>query len=359
MARVKRRHNALRSASALVALLAWCALDAHAQDDGTTLARTVDRLGSDAWMERELADEALTHADAFDLDALAGQYQRDDLGPEQRLRLWRAMVNRFRLEPKGGLGVSFGSANEGAVSIESLVPGFPAGALLQPGDAIVAVDGRLVTGQTHLRAEILSRLPGDVMATLLRRKGLLIEADLPLGAYSLLQDPASLDEQSNERAMRLRLARRGIEPPHADRVGDGAGADDWIDAAFPDKRAATGDDNGQRRTANVLTEGTPDSMERMRSRQAFWIGWDVARKESDDQQRAEAGRRLNMTVGIRAIYVEYERSLQTRIGQQRRAGEPTEYLEGRLAWAHDRMRELDERLADDARWIEKKPDPTP
>ncbi len=150
-------------------------------------------------------------------------------------RLDQASLVRFaRDEPKGGLGVSFGATRKGHVEIGTVVgtEQFPASKLLKPGDAIIQIDGKVALGSAHLRAEILSRKPGDLIPVLIRRDMSVVERLLPLGAFKNLTGAAQIEEPVIRMAIALRRERLGIQFPTHDSIGAQVGADDWIAAAF-------------------------------------------------------------------------------------------------------------------------------
>ena len=127
-----------------------------------------------------------------------------EFSPEIRELLDVSTLNRFRSDtPKGALGVSFGATRPGHVEIQTIVGdgSFPASDMLKPGDVIIEVSGVLVEGSAHLRAEILSRLPGDTMPVVIERDGLTIARELPLGSYRNLTGAAMIETDVLRRAL--------------------------------------------------------------------------------------------------------------------------------------------------------------
>jgi hypothetical protein len=317
----------------------------------TDFPTLVERLDDDAWLTRESATQSIATDDSIPLDAIAGALGRDDLSTEQRTRLWQAALNRFRMEPKGGLGVSFQPGGEGGVRIGETIAGFPAAELLRAGDTVVSVEGRYVSGQNELRAEILSRRPGEVMGVLVRRDREVLELALPLGAYSELTGAAMLDEPTAAWALRLRLERAGAAAERIDGIGDGLGATAWIGAAFPEGGVLPIEERGERADPSVVVPGS--GTVRGRGRISFWPGPDEAMKDAGEAFRALIGRLMTERVRLRSVMVEFERSLTIAIRDGEANGEDVSSLEARLAALRERMREMDEALGETARRMDQ------
>lgn len=321
------------------------ALAAAADEPGVL----VERLDDPDWGVREGATAALMQTDEVPGEAIEAALRRDDLSPEQRVRLIRVAATRFRFAPLGGLGVSFGQGGEGGVSINGVVPGFPAADLLRAGDVILMIGDNPVAGQDHLRAEILSRRPGESMPVLVRRDRTILDLDLPLGSYNNLDGAAALDESTVRQAMRLRYERSGIAWPEPDAVGGGLTASAWIDAAFPDGRDGVENQPGDRRGPGVADARRGLDRELSGRRRGIWTTRAEAERGVGDQLRADMGRAITAGVRQRSVLVEFERSLSERLRAAEERGEDTESLAARLEGVRERMRGLDRELIETTR----------
>lgn len=323
-------------------------------------AAWIERLGDESWSVREAATEALgvvTRADESARDAsIKEALGRADLSEEMRLRLVRVAAWRFRSAELGGLGVQFGRSGEGAVEIGLVVPGFPASGLLRPGDVVLAVDGEIVGGMEHLRAEILSRRPGETLPVWVRRDRTVQEIVLPLGSYASLQGGAALDDVTVRWAMGLRLKREGVAVERPDRVGAGLAADAWIAAAFPEGQDGTRARAVERSGPGVaLGPGGADRDAGARRRGAWSTRADAARSVGE-QRRMDLGLAMNAGIVARSVLVEFERALVERIAGARAIGADAAGMERTLETVRARMRELDARLLDTARAMDSAED---
>lgn len=317
-------------------------------------AAWIERLGDESWSVREAATEALGTVGQEDESArdaaIVAALARADLPEEVRLRLVRVAAWRFRSTALGGLGVSFGtSSGEAKVPIQGVVPGFPASDMLRPGDEVTAVDGEIVGGMEHLRAEILSRRPGDTLPVWIRRDRTMLEMALPLGSYASLEGGAALDDETVLWAMRLRLAREGVSIDGPDRVGAGLDADAWIGAAFPEGRDGTPARPVERMGPGVtLGPGGADRDAGAR-RRGSWPTRADATRSVGEQRRTDLGRSMNAGIVARSVLVEFERALVERIAGARESGADTGGMERTLESVRARMRTLDARMVETAR----------
>lgn len=200
------------------------------------MQKLLDQLDAPSWIDRDLATlELARFADELSLDDLENALLDPTLSHEQRARLVQACLVRYAALPKGGLGVAFGTVRVGAVEVQPIEnnPDFPATALLIPGDAIAMVDRVILSNSSDLRAQILSRLPGETLPVTIIRNNTLIDLDLPLGSYTKLAGPAILDEALARHALELRWARKGIVLSQPDEIGTAINQDQWALAAFP------------------------------------------------------------------------------------------------------------------------------
>lgn len=197
----------------------------------------IEQLESPDWLMRDLATLELAELDpGISLETLERYITHNDLSIEQRSRLWLACLRRFEMRPKGALGVQFGEIQMGAIEVIPIPdnPEFPASMVLRQGDKIALVADRLMEGTFSLRAEILSRDPGEILPVTLIRNTRPIRFDLRLGAYSNLTGGARMDTEMLVTALQRRWDRRGISIGTADTVGDAINRESWAQAAFPE-----------------------------------------------------------------------------------------------------------------------------
>ena len=216
---------------------AFCLMSSWAGAQQTDrLAGLIDSLGSSSWAQRDQATLELAGlSDEIPLSQLEAALQDPSLTLEQRTRLYQACVLRFGVHPKGGLGVAFGKIQVGAIELQPIQndPRFPASALLNPGDELAMIDNQIATSIFNIRAQILSREPGELLAATIIRADQVLHLDLPLGSFTQLAGAARLDPALVERALAARWERRGIVVPSHDVIGSTIDLDQWIGAAFP------------------------------------------------------------------------------------------------------------------------------
>lgn len=310
----------------------------------------IAQLDDESWPVREAATEALLVVDAVPMEVIETAMTREDLSPEQHARLARIAIARFRATPMGGLGVSFGAAGDAGVQIQGVVPGFPAADMLRAQDSILAIGDVVVRGQDHVRAEILSRGPGETLPVLLRRERTVVEMELPLGSYDRLDAAAALDDATVLRAMRLRYGRRAAQPAEMDVIGTGLGMDAWTRTAFPDdvENAPTGD----RRGPGVAIGRAGQTRELAGMRRGFWGSLADAELGIREQRRADLGRRLTTAVRARSVLVEFQRALDERLRRAAETGEDDAALRERAERLGEQLRRLDQSMAEMAARID-------
>ncbi|MEX0876516.1 MAG: PDZ domain-containing protein [Phycisphaerales bacterium] len=232
-------------------------------DTGVEVRELVELLGSDSWLERDLAMIELGGLHPrITLEDLEGFLPDPDLSAEQLARLVQAARDRYMTHPKGALGVSFGTIRIGSIEVMPIQDDerFPASAMLRGGDQIAMVGDTVIDGSLSLRAQILSREPGDTLPVLVIRLGELIEMDLPLGSYDELTGAARMDPELMRMALMLRWQRLGIEVPRPESIGTDIGVDSWARAAFPEGAQPDPRDPDRRtRTALVISPEMPVS----------------------------------------------------------------------------------------------------
>jgi len=222
--------------SAILVVVLGCVGGAGGAEPSEHTRELIDTLDSQSWVERDQSTIELIGEDqAISLADLEFFLNDQTLTLEQRHRLIWAIEARFLGFPKGGLGVAFGTIRVGAIEVQPIQkdPRFPASFLLNPGDAIAMIDGQVVTSSSDVRAEILSRSPGELLGVTVSRNNQLIDLDLPLGSYRDLAGAGFLDPIITKRALERRWNRRGITPNGPDTIGSGIIVDEWISAVFP------------------------------------------------------------------------------------------------------------------------------
>ncbi len=138
---------------------------------------------------------------------------RDDLSPEQRLRLDELALQVFARGPRAALGISFPQDDRGGVRIMSVVAGFPAADLLVAGDRVLTADGIPLTRQATLRAAILSHSPGEILELRVERDGETLDIAVPLGSFGNLSGAASPRPSDLVAAWTLRQTRNEAARP--------------------------------------------------------------------------------------------------------------------------------------------------
>lgn len=233
-------------------------------------------LDSDSFKERQSALAKLRQDHNITLAAIEevlSELTRDkSLTPEQGLRLHSAAFERFVASPRAAMGVQFSFqdvSNEG-VEINAPIEGFDSAKVLQAGDIIKEIDGRLIFNQSDMRAAIVSYAPGDLVTLKLTREGMPLTAHLKMGSYDDLRtrenmgagnfgggradlDPATLSEAWQLRCERLRpTAAEGVRV-----VESGLTDAQWLmsDGAKPQQRAAQQQRNNMIFQGNAMRQG--------------------------------------------------------------------------------------------------------
>lgn len=218
------RWRAVRAIPASVVVLAAAVMPGAMQDiSDPEPADAVEALGSADWAERERASEVLTTSDAWRLVDLEREATRlrASLSPEARVRLAAAMQARFVAEPRAMLGIRYEPARspDGYPRISDVQEDFLAAGLLQAGDVLISIQG-VDMRETSLRAQIMSRDPGDVVAVTVERDGLRVAVDITLSAYpaeaqptyDLLEETELIEESWPVRWQRLGFEKRIAQP---------------------------------------------------------------------------------------------------------------------------------------------------
>ena len=187
-----------------------------------------------------LGDDSISQADIE--RALA----EDRLSWEQRLRLTGLGLALFAREPRAGLGVQFGTPVEGGAPLNAVIAGFPAAAVLRPGDIVRSIDGQPVINTAHMGAIILSHDPGDSLELVIDRPTgppprpgqqpptQRLTLNVPLGRFEDLNNGLPSPDRLWA-AYRQRLARTGADRPPP-MIGTGLSPLAWLHAEGYDEQ---------------------------------------------------------------------------------------------------------------------------
>jgi hypothetical protein len=199
---------------------------------GPALLRLVGELDSPDFDRREQAmrDMVATESDLMELYAILA---RHELSLEQRYRLLAVVRDRLVFTPRGAVGISMrwiarGLGEPGMIEVTDLLEGLPGRKVLQLGDRISAIDGRVLLSQQEMLMMVQNKKPGDrVTLTILRpqfddrgeqvfRDGVPdfreLTIELELGSADLLQrfgdsySPVLQDRQNRARAAAMQYA---------------------------------------------------------------------------------------------------------------------------------------------------------
>jgi hypothetical protein len=211
-------------------------------NSGRPFDELVAALDDPALTVRQTAHAEISLRSDVTMPQIEGALARNDLSPEQRIRLDDAARERFISGPRAAMGISWNLDIPNRASIVKPIEGFDAFNKLEPGDIFVSVDNLPIRGpnpQQQLRWQIISHDPGDVMPVTVRRGKELKSFDLVLGPYEQLGEgrgPASTADYNT--AYRLREQRRGRVP-----TGEtlGLAPDDWIVARVEGDKRFTAD----------------------------------------------------------------------------------------------------------------------
>ncbi len=217
-------HATAIAAAATIALT--LADPSAARADSARLDATIRALDADDFARRQAASAALANDPEITEEALVGLLEAGTLSPEQRTRVRSILRERFMASTRGAIGISFAPDSE--TEIRMVHEGFPTGeaGLLEPGDVIVAVEGRSILGgggRNLLLLETCSREPGEILRLRVRRQddqGRVREIDVeaPLGdvnafAPNVVRNSAGqiFPEHIRRMAFDLRMSRLGLD----------------------------------------------------------------------------------------------------------------------------------------------------
>ncbi|MGH7130958.1 MAG: PDZ domain-containing protein [Phycisphaerales bacterium] len=216
--------------------LALCASAHTSADTPAEVSKLVDSLRADAVAQREAAATALADRPDLELPQIGEILRRNDLTPEQRLRLENIARNKFIRSPRGALGVRFADLSAEA-AIQQTYEKFPSSKVLKPGDVITAIEGvPMISPDGSLRPNcrpfIIAADPGDSIRVTVRRDGQTLDLDCPLGRFNDLDNgmrwagasafqPGDIEAAWSIRAAKL-TGRSAPEP-----VASGVATDEW------------------------------------------------------------------------------------------------------------------------------------
>ncbi len=207
-------------------------------------------------VEREQATRRLVEIGLSAEDLQMSGVDPTSLNAEQRMRLDAALFERFRSEPRAGLGVQFDQGFPTGVRLQLVVPNFPASRVLLAGDIIEQADGALLTGTISqqawlsLRHRILAHEPGETMRMVIRRDGRAQTIDVPLGSYSDLGNAAPLTPEDLAAAWDVRREAVGFLLRDPGRIAPPNTGDPW-------SRMTPADESRLLPNLGLIAGGTP------------------------------------------------------------------------------------------------------
>lgn len=221
-----------------------------AEHSPTELPRLIALLDSPEFMKRQEASATIIADDRITITMIEAALAREDLSPEQRLRLRHIQKHRFETTPRAGMGVQFATQLlPHRVVLLATIPPFKSTEFLQTGDIIESADGvplRSIRAFDLIRTIILSHDPGEELPLVVRRGEERLELRVPLGRYSDLNNTIPLDPADLERAWRARLAR--TPDPGREILDPGVPMEDWAQMEQDDRERRAARDADAART---------------------------------------------------------------------------------------------------------------
>jgi hypothetical protein len=170
----------------------------------------VERLGDASYTRREEATAELLSTSFVNTEIYAVLAQRR-LTPEQRHRLLSVVRERLLNAPRGAVGIKIDNRwrLQGRIVVEELLPDLPARHVLEVGDRITHIDGRLLADWNEFVERVQSSVPGEKITLTVERVvrgrrpagGAAVEAEEPqfeqleielvLGSADRLVDPVT------------------------------------------------------------------------------------------------------------------------------------------------------------------------
>jgi hypothetical protein len=188
------------------------------RSEGETLAELLPLLNATEFQAREAATLKLIDNRQITLAMLEDALLDSSLTLEQRQRVGRAAKDRFDRSPRAAMGVEFGSNLVQRIGIQRAIENFASARLLEEGDLIVEAGGVELKGpgvRGQIRAQILSRNPGDTLKIVVRRGDETLNIDMPLGSFNDLRSsaysPSDLSRAWTARQS-ARASQRGVSP---------------------------------------------------------------------------------------------------------------------------------------------------
>jgi hypothetical protein len=130
----------------------------------------VDRLGSASYAEREEATAELLSR-SIDNTAIYAVFAQRPLTPEQRHRLLSVVRERLLNAPRGAVGIKIDNRwrLQGRIVVEELLPDLPARDVLEVGDRITHINGRLLADWGEFVDRVQSSEPGRKITLTVQR----------------------------------------------------------------------------------------------------------------------------------------------------------------------------------------------
>ncbi|MDX2116647.1 MAG: hypothetical protein SFY96_00515 [Planctomycetota bacterium] len=177
-------------------------------DAAAELARLIADLDSAELLTRIEAHRNLFQTETISLSAMISALGRVDLSSEQRTRLNDVAFARFVNSPRGAMGVSYQQGTGDRLVIDAPLSRWDSARVFRSGDAVISIDGRLVSEIEDVRVCVIARDPGEMANVVFERDGVLMRAAVRLGKFDELDNFRSpITEENYKRAWQLRLER--------------------------------------------------------------------------------------------------------------------------------------------------------
>ena len=216
----------------------------------------ISSLDAQTLVKREQATRRLIEIGLSAEDLASTGVDPASLSAEQRMRLDAVLFERFRSEPRAGLGVQFDPGFPIGVRLQLVVPNFPAARVLLAGDIIEQAEGAVLTGTISqqawlsLRHRILAHDPGEAMRMVIRRDGRALTIDVPLGSYADLGNAAPLTPEDLAAAWDVRREALGFSLRDPGRIAPPNTGEPWI-------RMTPADESRLTPNIGLIAGGTP------------------------------------------------------------------------------------------------------
>lgn len=198
----------------------------------------LERLNSADYGERQAASTALANIPGGPEEIARRIRKGASYTPEQWARLDDAMMQRFLVTPRGGLGASLNQRTpRGGVELAFLMDAFPAAKVLRAGDTVIAAEGVQLTAIAdsgmYLRALIISHDPGETLSLTIVREGRTMDQRVPLGSYADLASPGPMSPDIVAKGWELRRERLGVAPQSPKPITVRVTPVDWPEQRIP------------------------------------------------------------------------------------------------------------------------------